>query len=85
MHSLRVGAFVDEHQEAFLRQMEAWIRTGQIKYKEDLWAGLDLAPAAFRAMLTGENFGKTLVGVGDDPTLDEAMKTRRAGSNILPG
>ncbi len=85
VHSLRVGAFVDEHQEAFLRQMEAWIRTGQIKYKEDLWAGLDLAPAAFRAMLTGENFGKTLVGVGDDPTLDEAMKTRRAGSNILPG
>jgi hypothetical protein len=34
-------------------------------------------------MLEGGNFGKTLVGVGDDPTLDESVKTRRAGPNIL--
>jgi len=30
---------------------------------------LDQAPAAFSAMLAGRNFGKTIVAVGDDPTL----------------
>ena len=63
--------------------MAAWVRDGRIKYKEDLWSGLEQAPKAFRAMLEGGNFGKTLVGVGDDPTLDDATKQRRAGTNVL--
>jgi hypothetical protein len=54
-----------------------------VKYKEDLWPGLEQAPAAFQAMMTGGNFGKTLVGVGEDPTLDAAMQERRAGTNVL--
>jgi NADPH-dependent curcumin reductase CurA len=82
-HSLTVGNFVQDYQEHFLGEMAAWIRAGKIKYKEDLWPGLEQAPKAFRAMLEGGNFGKTLVGVGDDPTLDEAIKTRRTGTNIL--
>ena len=57
--------------------------TGLIKYKEDLWPGLQQAPTAFRAMLEGGNFGKTLVGVGDDPTLDEGIKARRASHDVL--
>ncbi len=83
VHGLRVGAFVDAHQDAFLRQMGTWIREGKIKYKEDLWPGLEQAPKAFRAMLEGGNFGKTLIGVGDDPTLDAAIEARRAGVDIL--
>jgi hypothetical protein len=34
-------------------------------------------------MMEGGNFGKTLVGVGDDPTLDDALKARRAGTDVL--
>ncbi len=83
VHGLRVGAFVADHQEAFFRRMGAWVREGNIKYKEDLWPGLEQAPKAFRAMLEGGNFGKTLIGVGDDPTLDEDIKKRRAGVDIL--
>ena len=30
--------------------------------------GLESAPQAFYDMLTGDNFGKTLLAVGDDPT-----------------
>ena len=30
--------------------------------------GLERAPEAFRAMLDGNNFGKTLVAVSEDPT-----------------
>ena len=85
VHQLHVRDFVAEHQEHFFDQMANWIRAGKVKYKEDLWPGLEQAPKAFRAMLEGGNFGKTLVGVGDDPTLDAALRARRAGTNVLQG
>jgi NADPH-dependent curcumin reductase len=85
VHNLHVRDFVREHQAHFLEQMANWIRAGKVKYKEDLWPGLAQAPKAFRAMLEGGNFGKTLVGVGEDPTLDDALTARRAGTNVLPG
>jgi len=85
VHRLHVRNFVKEHQAHFFDQMASWIRAGQVKYKEDLWPGIEQAPKAFRAMLEGGNFGKTLVGVGDDPTLDQALQARRAGTNVLPG
>ena len=83
VHNLHVRDFVTEHQARFFEQMAGWIRAGRVKYKEDLWPGLAQAPKAFRAMLEGGNFGKTLVGVGEDPTLDDALKARRAGTNVL--
>jgi NADPH-dependent curcumin reductase len=83
VQNLTVGNFVKAHQASFLTTMAGWIRDGKIKYKEDLWPGLEQAPQAFRAMLEGGNFGKTLVGVGDDPTLDASLERRRAGINVL--
>ncbi len=83
VHQLVVGNFVATHQDPFLADMANWVRDGLIKYKEDLWPGLQQAPAAFKAMLEGGNFGKTLVGVGDDPTLDEGLEAARAGDNVL--
>lgn len=68
VHDLAVGKFVDDHQAAFLEQMAAWVKAGQVKYREDAWPGLENAPKAFRAMLEGGNFGKTLVAVSPDPT-----------------
>ena len=44
------------------------VRAGRVKYREDRWDGLASAPQAFQAMLRGDNFGKTIVVVGDDPT-----------------
>ncbi len=69
VHRLLVRNYVDEYQERFLREMADWIRDGKVKYREDIWEGLDQAPAAFSAMLAGRNFGKTLVRVSEDPTL----------------
>jgi NADPH-dependent curcumin reductase CurA len=85
VHRLHVRDFVTDHQAHFFERMADWIRAGKVKYKEDLWPGLEQAPKAFRAMLEGGNFGKTLVGVGEDPTLDAALKARRAGTNVLQG
>jgi NADPH-dependent curcumin reductase CurA len=44
-----------------LRQMGEWVKSGRIKYREDVVQGIDKAPRAFIGMLRGENFGKTLV------------------------
>lgn len=44
-----------------MRQMGEWIRTGKLKYREDVVQGIDQAPRAFIGLLRGENFGKMLV------------------------
>lgn len=80
---LAVRNFVEEHQEPCFSAMADWIRDGLVKYREDLWTGLESAPEAFSAMLSGGNFGKTLIAVGDDPTLDPVLAAHRDAGNIL--
>ncbi|MFU8814725.1 MAG: NADP-dependent oxidoreductase [Pseudomonadales bacterium] len=63
VHGLFVGNYVASHQAQFLDEMGQWVRDGLIRYREDVWRGLEKAPAAFSAMLHGGNFGKTLVQV----------------------
>lgn len=50
---------------AFQKEMSGWIAEGRIQTREAIIDGLEAAPAAFVAMLRGENFGKTLIRVGD--------------------
>jgi NADPH-dependent curcumin reductase len=50
-------------QGAFLRDVGEWVRTGRIRYREDVVDGLERAPAAFLGLLQGKNFGKMLVRV----------------------
>jgi len=83
VHSLFVGDFVAEYQSQFLATMSQWIADDKVKYKEDLWDGLEQAPEAFAAMLTGKNFGKTIIAVGDDPTLTDAIRHQRSIGDIL--
>jgi NADPH-dependent curcumin reductase CurA len=67
VNPLFVGDFVASHQDTFLAQMAGWLRSGHIQFREDVSLGLPSAPAAFGAMLAGNNFGKTLVKVSPDP------------------
>jgi len=55
--------FVDEHYDAFLRELGPRVRSGDIRYREDIVDGLEQAPDAFIGMLAGRNFGKALVRV----------------------
>lgn len=71
--SLNIRGFIQtefrgELLEQFLIEMAGWIRDGKVKYLEDVTVGLENAPMVFRGMLRGENMGKTLIQVGDDPT-----------------
>ena len=57
-----------ERQKAFIEEVGAYVRDGRMKYRETVAKGLENAPAAFIGLLRGENFGKQLVQVSDDPT-----------------
>jgi NADPH-dependent curcumin reductase len=51
-----------------LNQMGEWVRSGRVKYREDIVeGGIEKAPAAFIGLLKGENFGKLQVKVSDPP------------------
>ena len=56
--------------DAFLTEVGEWVRSGRLKYREDIVEGLQQAPAAFLGLLQGKNFGKLLVRV--------ASRTERA-------
>ena len=50
--------------EEFRRDVSAWLRSGRVRYREDIVDGLVAAPKAFMGLLAGENRGKLLVRVG---------------------
>ncbi len=50
-----------------LAQLTAWLRAGELKYKEDIEEGIEAAPRAFLKLFSGENFGKQLIKLGDEP------------------
>src|SRR5260370_5203194 len=52
--------FLDEHYDAFLREIGPRVRSGEIRYREDIVDGLDKAPEALIGMLAGRNFCKAL-------------------------
>lgn len=54
-----------EHFPEFLATMSDWVESGVVKTKEHITDGLQNAPQAFFDMLSGDNFGKTVVKVAD--------------------
>lgn len=62
-----VGDYQQRHEE-FMNDMSQWLLAGKLKYREDIVQGLENAPSAFIGLLKGENFGKLIVQVSDDPT-----------------
>ncbi|WP_369600332.1 NADP-dependent oxidoreductase [Hahella sp. SMD15-11] len=52
--------------DEFAKEMTEWVRTGQIRYREQIVDGLENAPQAFIGLLEGRNFGKLVVRVGAD-------------------
>lgn len=66
MRGFIVWDFNDRYEPA-RRQMAEWIRSGKLKFREDIVEGIDKAPRAFIGLLRGENFGKLLVKLGPEP------------------
>ena len=69
---LRIRGFIVwDHanlEDDFMRDVGGCIRSGELKYREDIVVGIENAVSAFQGLLRGENFGKLLVRVSEDPT-----------------
>ena len=57
-----MGEWVKEWAEGS-RELAGWIKSGKLKYRETTAEGIESAPAAFRGLLAGKNFGKQLVHI----------------------
>jgi NADPH-dependent curcumin reductase CurA len=51
--------------DAFQRDMAGWIAQGKVTLREQFADGLEQAPQAFIDLLSGRNFGKVVVRVGE--------------------
>ena len=68
--SVRGFIIFDHHHRIpdFVRDVSGWLREGRVTYREDIVDGIESAVDAFLGLLRGENFGKLVVKVSDDPT-----------------
>jgi NADPH-dependent curcumin reductase CurA len=69
---LRIQGFIVSDHAAlrpeYLAMAAPLVRSGALKYREDIVDGIDNAPEAFIGLLQGRNFGKLIVRLGDDPS-----------------
>ncbi|MCH7642050.1 MAG: NADP-dependent oxidoreductase [Chloroflexi bacterium] len=72
LHSTRSriqGFTVNQYPQQFEEgraQLARWVKSGQIKYREDIVEGFENSAKAFIGQLGGANFGKLLIKVSDE-------------------
>lgn len=72
VHSTRSriqGFTVNQYPQQFEEgraQLARWVKSGEIKYREDIVEGFENSPKAFIGQLGGANFGKLLIKVSDE-------------------
>lgn len=71
MRRLRVEGFIvldyaKRYPEAFA-QLGQWIGSGALKYRVDMAEGLKNAPQALSRLFTGDNIGKQVLKISDEP------------------
>lgn len=69
------GFLVFDHSDRipeFAKQMAAWLKSGDVRYREDIVEGIENTVEAFQGLMQGRNRGKLIVKVGDDPTRGRA-------------
>ncbi len=49
-----------------LRELEAWVRSGQMHYREDILEGIEQAPGSIAGLYRGENLGKRLIRIASE-------------------
>ena len=62
IRGMLVFDFVGQYAEA-LKQLGQWVRSGEIRYREDVVEGIDNMPEAFIGLLRGDHIGKRIVKI----------------------
>ncbi|HEX9890043.1 MAG TPA: NADP-dependent oxidoreductase [Nitriliruptorales bacterium] len=73
------GFLVGDHAhgyDEFQQRMRAWLSSGELAVRETVAEGLDQAPDAFLGLFRGDNVGKMLVRLGDDPDAEVVAPSR---------
>ena len=63
------GFLIFDHVQRYpeaLRELESWVRNGQIRYREDILDGIEQAPGSIAGLYRGENLGKRLIRVAPE-------------------
>jgi NADPH-dependent curcumin reductase CurA len=66
------GFLIFDHAQRFpeaLRELENWVRSGQIRYREDILDGIEQAPGSIAGLYRGENRGKRLIRIASERPL----------------
>ena len=59
-----------------LRDLESWVRDGQIRYREDILDGIEQAPGSIAGLYRGENLGKRLIRIAPDVLPLDSLEAR---------
>jgi NADPH-dependent curcumin reductase CurA len=62
MQGFLIFDYAERYPEA-LRSLTQWVRTGAIRYREDILDGIEQAPASIAGLYRGENLGKRLIRI----------------------
>jgi len=62
MQGFLIFDYVERYSEA-LRELEGWVRAGEITYREDILEGIEQAPGSIAGLYRGENVGKRLIRI----------------------
>ncbi len=65
MQGFLIFDYVDRYPEG-LRVLTEWVKTGSIRYREDILEGIEQAPDAIAGLYRGENLGKRLIRIAFD-------------------
>ncbi|CAB4395694.1 unnamed protein product [Rhizophagus irregularis] len=60
-----ISDFWTINNDTFSKDMEEWLESGKLIYKEDVTIGIDNIPQAFLDMYAGKNLGKSAVKISD--------------------
>jgi hypothetical protein len=63
------GFLIFDHAQRYseaLRELESWVRAGEISYREDILEGIEQAPDSIAGLYRGENLGKRLIRIAPE-------------------
>jgi NADPH-dependent curcumin reductase CurA len=73
------GFLIFDHVQRYpeaLRELESWVRNGQIRYREDILDGIEQAPGSIAGLYRGENLGKRLIRIAPDVLPRDPLPTQ---------
>jgi NADPH-dependent curcumin reductase CurA len=71
MQGVLIFDFAERFQEG-RAQLASWVSQGRLKYLEDILPGIEHAPDAIAGLYRGDNQGKRLIQVSEDPSSAKA-------------